>query len=344
MPKANFDFKKVLITGGTGSWGHELVKQILEKYPSIEEIRIYSRNEHKQVDMKREFESNKKLNFIIGDIRDFDILDHASKGVDIIFHLAALKHVPICEDNPWEAVLTNVAGTQNVIKCAIKNKVKKVVDVSTDKAVAPFNLYGVTKSCAEKLIINANFNYSKFDEFVPEFICIRGGNVIGTNGSVIPLFLEQIKTKNKITITDPEMTRYLMSKRDAINLIFTAIENSIGGELFVMNMPATTIQTIADTMIKLFGNKDTEIEIIGKRPGEKMHEMLISQDEAPFSYTFSKDYYLILPQIAKEEYKERYSKFKKFDKPEFSSKDTYMGEEKLIEILKKEDWLFKNSK
>lgn len=343
MDKLPFDFKKVLITGGTGSWGHELVKQLIEKYPSVQEIRIYSRNEHKQVDMKREFEAYKnKLNFIIGDIRDYDILDHATKGVDIIFHLAALKHVPICEENPWEAILTNIAGTQNVIKCALKNKVKKVVDVSTDKAVAPFNLYGVTKSCAEKLMVNANFNYSKFDEFVPEFICIRGGNVVGTNGSVIPLFLEQIKTNNKITITNPSMTRYLMSKRDAINLIFTAVDNSVGGELFVMNMPATTVETIANVMIKLFGNKDTQIEVIGMRPGEKMDEMLISKDEAPFSYIFSDDYYLILPQIASDKYKDTYDKYKKFEKAEFSSKDTYMNEEQLEAMLRKEDWLFSN--
>ncbi len=342
MEKPIFDFKRVLITGGTGSWGYELVTQILQKYPLVEEIRVYSRNEHKQVDMKRDFSAfSDKLNFIIGDIRDFDILDNATRNIDVIFHLAALKHVPICEDNPWEAVLTNIIGAQNVIKCAIKNKVKKVIDVSTDKAVAPFNLYGVTKSCAEKLMINANFNYSKFNDFVPQFICIRGGNVIGTNGSVIPLFLEQIKKDNKITITNPEMTRYLMRKSEAINLIFTAVENSIGGELFVMNMPATTIKTIANVMIKLFGDKDTKIEIIGARPGEKMHEMLISRDEAPFSYFFSDDYYLVLPQIASNKYKDQYDQFKKFDKKEFSSKDTFISDVKLEEMLQKENWLFK---
>ena len=174
----------ILITGGTGSWGQELVQQLLEKHEP-REIRIFSRSEHKQVEMKRLLNNN-KIKFIIGDVRNKDVLFSAMEGCDYVFHLAALKHVPICEDNSWEAVLTNIYGTQNIIECAVRLNIKYVVDVSTDKAVEPFNQYGVTKACGEKLIINANNYYST----PTKFVCIRGGNVMGTTGSVLPLFKE----------------------------------------------------------------------------------------------------------------------------------------------------------
>ena len=196
----------VLVTGGTGSWGNELISQLLEKY-SPKEIRIYSRGEHKQVEMRAKYKNDSRLRFIIGDVRDKNILSLSMKNVDYVFHLAALKHVPVCEENTWEAVLTNIYGTQNVIEAAIENDVKKVIDISTDKAVDPFNHYGVTKANSEKMITNASFNYITETKFV----CIRGGNVLGTNGSVIPLFKNQILSENKITVTDPAMTRYLMS-------------------------------------------------------------------------------------------------------------------------------------
>jgi FlaA1/EpsC-like NDP-sugar epimerase len=287
-----FNNKTIFVSGGTGSWGHELVSQILEKYHP-KEIRIYSRGEHKQVEMRQEFNNSPILKFIIGDIRDKNILNLAMKNVDYVFHLAALKHVPVCEENCWEAVLTNIYGTQNIIECAINNHVKKVIDISTDKAVDPFNLYGVTKACGEKLIINANQNYISDTKFV----CIRGGNVMGTNGSVLPLFKRQIKQKNKITITDPDMTRYLMSTREAISLIFQAVTNSIGGEIFVMRMPATKVCNIANVMIKLFGNKKTKQQIVGARPGEKMHEVLVSKNESPRTKIYNNKYYVILPQF-----------------------------------------------
>ncbi len=338
----SFENSRILVTGGTGSWGNELVKQLLEHYPTISEIRIYSRGEHKQVEMKRRFNDNPKLKFIIGDIRDKNILNYAMKGIDIVFHLAALKHVPVCEDNSWEAVLTNIHGTQNVIETAIANKVKKVVDVSTDKAVEPFNTYGVTKAAGEKLMINANYNYSHNHEYATKFICIRGGNVIGTNGSVMPLFKEQLTLHNEVTITNPEMTRYLMSTKEAISLIFTAVEDSMGGELFVMNMPGATINTISNVMISLFGNKDSKMKIIGERPGEKMHEVLVSKNESPFTYTISDKYYVILPQIHNEDLVEKYKKFPRFKQVEFSSSNTeQLGEKELTAILKKEDWLWK---
>ena len=329
--------KKIFITGGTGSWGHELVKQIFENY-SPAEVRIYSRGEHKQVEMKRYFSDKSELKFVIGDIRDKNILSMAMKDIDIVFHLAALKHVPICEENSWEAVLTNVYGTQNVIEAAIENKVKKVVDISTDKAVDPFNFYGVSKALGEKLIINANKNY--FSNFCTSFVCIRGGNVMGTNGSVLPLFKKQILENNEITITDPNMTRYLMSTKDAIGLIFQAIESSIGGEIFVMRMPACTVQSMANVMIKLVGNKETKIKVIGTRPGEKMDEVLVSKNESPSTFVFNDMYYVVLPQYRDEMLMSKYSKLSKIEYDEFNSRNArQLDEEEFLQIVKRESWL-----
>lgn len=343
MEQATLNNSSILITGGTGSWGHELVKQLLERYPDLKEIRIYSRGEHKQVEMKREFGFNPKIKFIIGDVRDKNILNYAMKGVDIVFHLAALKHVPVCEENTWEAVLTNINGTQHVIEAAINNNVKKVIDVSTDKAVDPFNLYGVTKACGEKLMVNANFNYSYNGGNNPtSFMCIRGGNVIGTNGSVIPLFKKQLLENNEVTVTDPTMTRFLMSTREAISLIFTAVEKSVGGELFVMKMPAATVETVTKVMIKLFGNTDSKMTVIGARPGEKKHEVLVSKNEAPSTYVFSDQHFIVLPQIQDEKLMSMYKDKQKLTFEEFTSENTYrLSEDELEDILRKEDWLMK---
>lgn len=339
--KSIFEKARILVTGGTGSWGHELVRQLLEKYPEIEEIRIYSRGEHKQVEMISEFNSNPKLKFIIGDVRDKNILNFAMRGIDIVFHLAALKHVPIGENNTWEAVLTNIYGTQNVIEAAILNNVKKVVDVSTDKAVEPFNHYGITKAAGEKLMINANFNYSYNHHNETSFICVRGGNVIGTNGSVIPLFKQQLQEKNEITVTNPVMTRFLMSTKEAISLIFIAVENSIGGELFVMNMPATSLEVIAHVMINLFGNPESKINIIGERPGEKLDEVLISKNESYFTRVFSDKYHVILPQLHNEKLLEKYKDVVRFNRTDFTSANaTKLTEDDLIKLLKNEKWLW----
>lgn len=340
MQNLELNRAKVLITGGTGSWGHELTTQLLERYPNLTEVRIYSRGEHKQVEMKREFGFNPKLRFIVGDVRDKNILSFAMKGVDVVFHLAALKHVPICEENTWEAVLTNIYGTQNVIEAAIQNNVKKVVDISSDKGVDPFNLYGVTKACGEKLMINANYNYAYNHGRETAFICIRGGNVLGTTGSVIPLFKEQLLKNNEITVTNPQMTRFLMRTQEAIGLIFTAVENSLGGELFVMKMPATTLEIIAKVMVKLFGNKKTKTRIIGVRPGEKIDEVLVSKNESPFTYEFSDQHFVILPQIKDERLIKKYSQYQKLRKKEYSSANAYqLSEEKLERMLRKENWL-----
>lgn len=336
MVKDNtFNGKNIFITGGTGSWGHELVNQLLEKYKPRQVV-IYSRGEHRQVEMKRLF-NNPVLKFVIGDVRDKNIMDLAMRGADVVFHLAALKHVPVCEENCWEAVLTNIYGTQNLIENAIKNRVKMVVDVSTDKAVDPFNLYGVTKACGEKLIVNAGRNYSS--ETI--FTCIRGGNVMGTQGSVLPLFREQILKDNEITITDPDMTRYLMSTREAISLVFKAVSNAVGGEIFVMRMPSISVGEMTDVMIKLFGNKRTKKRLIGIRPGEKKHEVLVSKNESPRSKILSDMYYVILPQVKDTALNAVYGKLKSMETEEFSSLNARKLErEEFVEKLKKEKWLW----
>ena len=318
-----FQNKKILITGGTGSWAKELVSQLLNTFSNVAEIRIYSRGEHKQVELKRFFKNSPKLKFIIGDVRDKNILSFAMKDIHTVFHLAALKHVPVCEENPWEAVLTNIYGTQNIIECAVANSVSQVVDISTDKAVEPFNLYGVTKSCGEKLIVNAN-QYYKSTKPSTKFFCIRGGNVLGTNGSVIPLFIEQIRSKNEITVTDGSMTRFLMSTKSAIELIFQAVRISQGGEIFVMKMPAASVSTIAASMKELFGNKKTRIKYIGRRPGEKIHEMLISSNEVERTYENSKNFYVILPQIKNDALEKKYRKSQHVRFQYFSSDTTHM--------------------
>jgi len=213
------------------------------------------------------------------------------RNVDIDFHLAALKHVPVCEENPNEAVLTNIVGTQNAINASIKNKIELFVDVSTDKAVDPLNLYGVTKACGEKLAIAANNAAGN-----TRFVCVRGGNVLGTNGSVVPLFHEQILRANSLTITDKRMTRFFITLPEAINLLFKAVQDSVGGEIFVIKMPSAKITDLAKVMIDELGNKDTKIRVTGIRPGEKIHELLVSRYEV--GRVIEKgDYFLILPLI-----------------------------------------------
>ncbi|MFT5876129.1 MAG: UDP-N-acetylglucosamine 4,6-dehydratase, partial [Clostridium sp.] len=295
-----FKDKTILITGGTGSWGNELTTQLLEMNPK--QIIIYSRSELNQVNMQRKF-IHPKLKFIIGDIRDYESLKQATKNVDYIFHLAALKHVPICEEQPFEAIKTNIIGVENIIKVAIENRVYKVIDVSTDKAVEPVNVYGMTKAIGEKLVIHANTISDN-----TKFVCIRAGNVLGTNGSVVPYFIDQVKRENQITITDMEMTRYFLTLNQAIGLIFKAIKSSVGGETFVMKMPGYKIVDIASIIQDQFGQEQCSIKIIGKRPGEKLHEVLISRYEAENAYIYDNDYFVILPQINIDGLKEYYEK------------------------------------
>lgn len=280
----------VLVTGGTGSWGSVLVKHLLEKC-DVKEIRVFSRGEHKQVNFKRELNSNPKVTFMIGDVRDLNRLEVACQDVDYIFHLAALKHVPVCEENAYETVATNVDGTKNVILAAIKNKVKKVVYVSTDKAVDPINIYGISKAAAEKMIINANKETP-----LTKFVCVRAGNVIGTEGSVFPLFREQLLRINKLSVTDRSMTRFFIGLKDAIELVLKAAETGYGGEIFVLKMKSVSIMDVVDIMKNTFGNEKTEIVDIGVRPGEKIHELLISANESSRTKE-TPEHFVILPTL-----------------------------------------------
>lgn len=329
--------KTILITGGTGSWGNELTSQLISKH-NPKEIRIFSRGEQRQVDMRRKFQ-NPKITYFIGDVRDFRRLKKTMEGVDIVFHLAALKHVPVCENEPWEAVQTNIVGTQNVIDAAIENRVTKVIDVSSDKAVDPLNTYGMTKAVGERLIIASNLSSQK-----TRFVCVRGGNVIASNGSVIPLFKSQIEKLNKVTITDETMTRFFMRVEDAVRLLLFAGSKALGGEILVMKAKSCLISVLADVMIENLGNSQTKKEIIGIRPGEKKHEVLVSRNEA--SRTLENgDYYVILPAIDIKKTTAYYLKtaLKKFKGEDFSSLNSQkMTKNELLNILKKEGWLKKN--
>lgn len=329
-----YEGKVVLITGGTGSWGNELTRQLLER--NAGEIRIFSRGELSQVKMKRKFNDD-RLKFIIGDVRDSEAIENAASGVDIIFHLAALKHVNICEEQPDEAIKTNINGTVNLIRAAIKNKVEKVIDVSTDKAVVPLNLYGMTKAVGERLTIQANKKTKD-----TKFVCIRAGNVLGSNGSVVPLFIDQIKKFNRITLTDTQMTRYFITLPEAIQLLFKAAENSFGGETFVVKMPSCRIIDLAGVLIEIYGNKGTQIDITGLRPGEKIDEVLLSCYESPNSYYYDDNYFLIIPMLEIEGLEEHYGSFremKKVDFIEYSSKDELMNREQIKEVLTKGGFL-----
>ena len=317
--------KRILITGGTGSWGYELVKQLLTLKPK--QIIIYSRNEFNQVKMERDF-NNKKLKFLIGNVRDYGKMNFACKNVDYVFHLAALKHVPIAEEFPYEAIKTNINGTRNVIRSAIDNNVKKVIDVSTDKACAPLNTYGLTKAVGERLILNASQIGSK-----TKFMCIRAGNVMGTAGSVIPLFIDQIKKYNEITITDKRMTRYFISLHEAISLLFVAINSKITGSLFVMKMPACRLIDLAQVLIDYYGNDMTRIIETGIRPGEKQHEVLVSKDEVIDTYEYNDTYYLIYSQAKKK------LKLKKVSFPEYSSSTYLLTKKEIKQLLNKGGFL-----
>lgn len=319
-----FNDSTVLITGGTGSWGQTLTKKLLELY-NPKKIIIFSRGELQQVLMQRKFNSP-KIHYVIGDVRDYEAVKFATIGVDYIFHLAALKHVPICENQPQEAIKTNINGTTNIINAAILNKVKKVIDVSTDKAVDPINLYGMTKAVGEKVIIQAN----ELTDHT-RFICIRGGNVMGSNGSVIPFFIEQIKNGGPITLTDFNMTRFFLTLEEAIDLLFKAATVSLGGETFVMNMPSCNILDMAKVLMNKYGT--VEIKEVGSRPGEKLDEVLISKNESNLSYCFDSNYYVILPSNNTYLHS-NYAHLNKFPYEEFSS-STFKMQEADIELMLK---------
>jgi UDP-glucose 4-epimerase len=267
-----FKDKVLLITGGTGSFGNAVLNRFLDT--DIKEIRIFSRDEKKQDDMRNHYK-NSKLKFYIGDVRNITSLDNATRGVDYIFHAAALKQVPSCEFFPLEATETNVIGTGNVIRAAVQNKVKNIVCLSTDKAAYPINAMGISKALMEKVIVAESRNVSEEETTI---CCTRYGNVMASRGSVIPLFINQIKTGQPMTITDPNMTRYLMSLDDAVDLVLFAFKNAKQGDLFVQKAPASTIEDLA-IAVKDIMEANTEIKIIGTRHGEKLYETLCTREE-----------------------------------------------------------------
>ncbi len=268
-----FKDKVLLITGGTGSFGNKVLELFLDS--DLKEIRIFSRDEKKQDDMRKKYK-NDKIKFYIGDVRDKSTVDIAMNGVDYVFHAAALKQVPSCEFFPIEAVKTNILGSNNVIRSAIEHKVKKVICLSTDKAAYPINAMGMTKALMEK---NAIANARMLGDDADTIICLtRYGNVMGSRGSVIPLFYNLIKEKKPLTLTDPNMTRYMMTLEDAVKLVMYAFEHGKQGDLFVQKAPGATIQTLADA-VKKYKKSKAEIKIIGTRHGEKDHEVLVTREE-----------------------------------------------------------------
>ena len=267
-----FDNKVLMITGGTGSFGNAVLKRFLDT--NVREIRIFSRDEMKQEDMRISI-NNDKVKYVIGDVRNLDSMVQAMVGVDYVFHAAALKQVPSCEFFPMEALRTNVHGTDNVISAAIACNVKRVVVLSTDKAVYPINAMGISKAMAEKVVIARSRN---IPENGPILCCTRYGNVMASRGSVIPLFISQLKKKENLTVTDPKMTRFLMSLDDSVELVLHAFTNARQGDLFVQKAPASTVEDLANALIELFG-QGSKIQIIGTRHGEKLFESLVSREE-----------------------------------------------------------------
>ncbi len=268
-----FKDKILLITGGTGSFGNAVLRRFLNT--DIKEIRIFSRDEKKQDDMRKSFKSD-KLKFYIGDVRDYQSVANAMRGVDYVYHAAALKQVPSCEFYPLEAVKTNVLGTENVLEAAITFGVKRIVCLSTDKAVYPINAMGISKAMMEKVIVAKSRNLEHTNTTI---CCTRYGNVMASRGSVIPLFIRQIVNNEPITITNPEMTRFMMTLDDAVDLVLHAFKNGQNGDIFVQKAPAATINTLVNSLLEITNKPDHQVNIIGTRHGEKQFEALCSREE-----------------------------------------------------------------
>ena len=283
-----FKDKTLLITGGTGSFGNAVLKRFLST--DIKEIRIFSRDEKKQDDMRKRFASD-KLKFYIGDVRDYQSILNATRGVDFIFHAAALKQVPSCEFHPMEAVKTNVLGTDNVLEAAIQNNIKRVICLSTDKAVYPINAMGISKAMMEKVMV------AKSRAGNSTVICAtRYGNVMASRGSVIPLFIDQIRAGKSLSITDPNMTRFMMTLADAVDLVLYAFEHGNNGDIFVQKAPAATVDVLARALTDLVGKPQHPIQVIGTRHGEKLYEALLSREEMACAEDMG-NYFRVLPDL-----------------------------------------------
>ena len=324
-----FKDKILMVTGGTGSFGNAVVKRFLDT--DIKEIRIFSRDEKKQDDM-RKYYSNKKLTFYIGDIRDRRAIDEAIIGVDYLFNAAALKQVPSCEFYPMEAVKTNIIGVDNVLESAINAGVKKVIALSTDKAVYPINAMGTSKAMMEKVVIAKSRNIHSTSTTI---CCTRYGNVMASRGSVIPLFIEQLNQNLDLTVTNPKMTRFMMSLDDAVNLVLFAFENGKNGDIFVQKSPAATVGLLAETLKGLCNNNKSKVRIIGTRHGEKLFESLLTKEE--MAKAFDLEHYYRIPSDNRDLNYDKY--FEKGEKKiteadEYNSHNTHqLNQEELKKLL-----------
>lgn len=292
-----FNNKIITLTGGTGSFGKKFIPYLLSNY-NIKELRVLSRDEMKQWHLQEKYKKNKNLKFIIGDVRDKISLDRSIKGSDFVVHAAATKIVPTAEINPVECIKTNVNGAINVINSCIENNVKKVIALSTDKACNPINLYGATKLCSDKLFVSANFLENNLKT---KFAVVRYGNVMGSRGSVIPFFVRQQKEKI-FTITDKKMTRFMITLEEAVDLVTYAFKDTLGGEIYVSKIPSMKVLDIAKTI-----NNKTKIKYIGIRPGEKLHEVMVSKEDSFHTYEYAK-HYKILPSIKNLDQNKKYIK------------------------------------
>ncbi len=281
-----FQDSTILVTGGTGFFGRRFIRMTLDQAAPAK-IVVYSRDEMKQWEMSQQFDNDARLRFFLGDVRDAGRLSRACQDVDFIVHAAALKIIPLAEYNPFEVVKTNVLGAMNVIDCALNQKVRRVIALSTDKACSPVNLYGATKLCSDKLFVAANAYAGKQNT---RFSVVRYGNVMGSRGSVIPLFRQQSR-KGRVQLTDERMTRFMLRAEDAVQLVWNALLTSVGGEIFVRKTPSMRLVNIARIIAP-----SADVEFCGRRPGEKLHEQMITADDAPFTKEFP-DHYVILPQI-----------------------------------------------
>ncbi|WCN38141.1 UDP-N-acetylglucosamine 4,6-dehydratase family protein [Aneurinibacillus uraniidurans] len=332
-----FTDKKVLIIGGTGTIGQSLLKRLLLQNPSV--IRIFSRDEHKQFELQQQMNEFHNIRYLIGDVRDAARLERAMQGIDYVFHVAAMKHVPACEYNPFEAVQTNIVGTQNVIQAALNSGVKRVVFTSTDKAISPTNTYGASKLMAERLISSAQY-HSGANETI--FAAVRFGNVMGSRGSVIPLFKSQIRTNNEITVTDMSMSRFMMTVNQATSLTMRAMERALGGEVFVLKMPVISLADLASVIIEEtaakfeFDPATISIREIGLRPGEKMYEELMTYEEATGALELP-DMFVIPNAYVGREY--RYEDAKPADKQSYSSYEVVPLSKQDVRILLREEGL-----
>ena len=298
-----FRGKNILVSGGSGSIGSEIVKKLLQYEPKV--VRVLSNDENCLFNLEQELQGYSNLRFLAGDVRDKERLQHAVEDIDFVFHAAALKHVPLCEYNPFEAVKTNVLGTQNVIETAMEEEVEKLITISTDKAVNPVNVMGATKLLAERLTISANY-YKGLRETA--FSCVRFGNVLDSRGSVVPLFQTQVEKGGPVTLTEPNMTRFVMSIPKAVELVLKAAEIAQGGEIFIFKMPALRIGDLAKAMIEElapqygYNPESIKVEITGKRVGEKMYEELLTADE-DMNASETEDMFIITPAARNQESK-----------------------------------------